>query len=188
MPAVTANEVGYGAGTADTPERANVVQVVVGHRSDAPNDHGTPVALLEANVDDVTGEVLAHTVSSLIAAGAHDAWTTPIMMKKGRPAHSIGVLCDPSVIDMMRELILRETGSLGVRMTMTRRWPQRRTETTVDIDGHTIGVKIAEHRIKIEFDDAVAAAAALDVPVRTVLDRATALVAETGDAPNRTVP
>ena len=110
------------------------------------------------------------------------------MMKKGRPAHSIGVLCDPSVIDMMRELILRETGSLGVRMTMTRRWPQRRTETTVDIDGHTIGVKIAEHRIKIEFDDAVAAAAALDVPVRTVLDRATALVAETGDAPNRTVP
>ena len=188
MPSMTTDAVGYGAGTADTPERANVVQVVLGNRSETGDDDATPVALLEANVDDVTGEVLAHTISTLLAAGAHDAWITPIVMKKGRPAHTVGVLCDPSTVAATRELLLRETGSLGVRMSMMRRWPQRRTETTVDVDGHAIRVKIAEHRTKIEFDDAAAAAAALDVPVRDVLDRATRLADETGHAPNRTTP
>ena len=188
MPSMTTDAVGYGAGTADSPERANVVQVVLGNRSETGDDDATPVALLEANVDDVTGEVLAHTISTLLAAGAHDAWITPIVMKKGRPAHTVGVLCDPSTVAATRELLLRETGSLGVRMSMMRRWPQRRTETTVDVDGHTIRAKIADHRTKIEFDDAAAAAAALDVPLREVLDRATRLADETGHAPNRTTP
>ena len=58
---------------------------------------GQPVRLLEANVDDVTGEVLAHTVAALLAAGAHDAWITPIVMKKGRPAHTVHALCDPAL-------------------------------------------------------------------------------------------
>ena len=160
------------------PERANVVQVVVGHLAAAPGDDGTPVALLEANVDDVTGEVLAHTVSMLLAAGAHDAWITAIVMKKGRPAHTVSVLCDPSAIESMRSVLLRETGTLGVRMSMMRRWPQRRTETTVDVDGHPIRVKLAEHRVKVEFDDAATAADALGVPVRIVIERAARLGGE----------
>ena len=65
---------------------------------DGADDEGTPVALLEANVDDVTGEVLAHTIARLLAAGAHDAWVTPIVMKKGRPAHTVSVLCDPASV------------------------------------------------------------------------------------------
>ena len=186
MPTMTAAAVGYGAGTADTAERANVVQVVVGHRTDIDalrDDDGTLVAMLEANVDDVTGEVLAHAVSRLLDAGAHDAWITPIVMKKGRPAHTVSVLCDPSAVAAFRKVLLHETGTLGVRMSTMRRWPQRRTETTVDVDGHAIRVKIADHRVKVEFDDAAAAAAALGLPVREVLDRAAALVVETGDAP-----
>ena len=179
MPAMTTTHVGYGAGTADTAERANVVQVVVGHLDERTADDGTPVTLLEANVDDVTGEVLAHTVSMLLAAGAHDAWLTPIVMKKGRPAHTVSVLCDPSAIARMRECLLHETGSLGVRMSSMRRWPQRRAETTVDVDGHAIRVKLAEHRVKVEFDDAAAAAAALGVPARVILERAAGLVEET---------
>jgi uncharacterized protein (DUF111 family) len=140
------------------------------------------VALLEANVDDVTGEVLAHAVSALLAAGAHDAWLTPIVMKKGRPAHTVSVLCDPSGIAAMREILVRETGTLGVRMSSLRRWPQQRVETTVELEGHPIRVKLAEHRIKVEFDDAATAAAAIGVPVRVVLDRAARLVAETTTA------
>ena len=178
MPSISADSVGYGAGTADTPERANVVQVVVGQSGDHRDD-GAPVALLEANVDDVTGEVLAHTVSMLLAAGAHDAWLTPIVMKKGRPAHTVSVLCDPSGITTMRAILVRETGTLGVRMSSLQRWPQRRVEITVDVDGHPIRAKLAEHRIKIEFDDAAAAAAATGVPVRVVLERAAHLGAET---------
>jgi uncharacterized protein (TIGR00299 family) protein len=181
MPSISSHSVGYGAGTADTPERANVVQVVIGQAGDR-HDDGTPVALLEANVDDVTGEVLAHTVSTLLAAGAHDAWLTPIVMKKGRPAHTVSVLCDPSGITTMRAILVRETGTLGVRMSSLQRWPQQRVETTVEVDGYSIRAKLAEHRIKIEFDDAAAAAAAIGVPVRVVLERAARRIAETTTA------
>ena len=181
MPSISSHSVGYGAGTADTLERANVVQVVIG-RAGGRHDDGTPVALLEANVDDVTGEVLAHTVSTLLAAGAHDAWLTPIVMKKGRPAHTVSVLCDPSGITTMRGILVRETGTLGVRMSSLQRWPQQRFETTVEIDGYSIRAKLAEHRIKIEFDDAAAAAAAIGVPVRVVLERAARRIAETTTA------
>lgn len=188
MPTMTPTGVGYGAGTADTPERANVVQVVVGHRVVGAGDDGTPVTLMEANVDDVTGEVLAHAVSTLLAAGAHDAWITPIVMKKGRAAHTLSVLCDPSATAAMRQVLLDETGTLGVRSSSMRRWPQRRTETTVEVDGHRIGVKRADHRVKVEFDDAAAAAAALGVPVRAVLDRAAGLADEIGDDPTAPAP
>ena len=191
MPTMTASSVGYGAGTADTPGRANVVQVVVGHRShvgDPVDDEGTSVALLEANVDDVTGEVLAHTMSVLLAAGAHDAWVTPIVMKKGRPAHTVSVLCDPSSVGAMRALLVSETGTLGVRMSAMRRWPQRRIESTVDVDGHMVRVKLADHRVKVEFDDAAVAAAALGVPVRTVLERAAVLGLEIHDGQIASAP
>ncbi|HSP29914.1 MAG TPA: nickel pincer cofactor biosynthesis protein LarC [Ilumatobacteraceae bacterium] len=179
MPPMTTAHVGYGAGTADTAERANVVQVVVGHTAERGDDDGTPVTLLETNVDDVTGEVLAHTVSMLLSAGAHDAWVTPIVMKKGRPAHTVSALCDPSAIVGVREILLQETGTLGVRMSAMRRWPQRRDEVSVDVDGHLIRVKLAEHRTKVEFDDAATAAASLAVPVRMILERAARLADET---------
>ena len=188
MPSMTTMAVGYGAGTADTPERANVVQVVLGQTNAATGDDGTPVALLEANVDDVTGEVLAHTVSTLLTAGAHDAWITPIVMKKGRPAHTVSVLCDPSAIEPMRSVLLQETGTLGVRMTSLRRWPQRRDETTVEFDGHPIRVKVAEHRVKVEFDDAAVAAAELGLPVRVVLERAARLAEQTHATPTSSTP
>jgi len=78
----------------------------------------------------------------------------------------------------MRLLLVRETGTLGARMTMVRRWPQQRSVTTVDVDGWTIRLKVADHRVKVEFDDAAAAAAALDVPVRLVIERALRLADE----------
>ena len=187
--AIFATAIGYGAGTADTPGRPNVVQAVVGTTADSENDDdGSPVALLEVNVDDVTPEVLAHCVSQLLARGAHDAWITPIVMKKGRAAHTVSVLCDPASVPAVRDVLVRETGSLGVRMSTMQRWPQQRREITVDVSGHAVRAKVAEHRIKIEFDDAAAAAAALGLTVRDVLDRATALVRQTGAAPGDTHP
>jgi pyridinium-3,5-bisthiocarboxylic acid mononucleotide nickel chelatase len=172
MPPATITAVGYGAGTVDVADRANVVQVIVGDASTEHTSDGTPVTLLEANVDDVTAEELAHAISMLIAAGAHDAWLTPIVMKKGRPAHTIGVLCDPSSTQRLHTMIVELTGTFGVRAAALRRWPQRRTMSTVDIDGHTIGIKTSEHRVKAEFDDAAKAAQALGHPVRDVIARA----------------
>ena len=171
-PPMVIDAVGYGAGTADTPGRANVVQVVVGEAVDALESTGTPVILLEANLDDVTGEVLAAAVSTLLAAGAHDAWITPIVMKKGRPAHTVSVLCDPTDSSRLRGLLVEHTGTLGVRASTIDRWPQRRTAATVDVDGHPIAVKVTDHRIKVEFDDAAHAATALGRPVAEIISRA----------------
>lgn len=170
-PAITTTAVGYGAGTADPSERANVVQVVIGEGAADVDDAGAAVTLLECNVDDVTGEVLAHTIAVLIDAGAHDAWATPIVMKKGRPAHTVSALCDPAGADALRAALVRETGTLGVRASRLQRWPQRRDMSTVVIDGHAIGVKLTAGRVKVEFDDAARAAAALGVPVRTIIER-----------------
>jgi hypothetical protein len=177
MPAFNVSSVGYGAGSADIAGRPNVVQVVIGEAaaSNLVPEPGQLVRLLETNIDDATGEVIAHTIAELIAAGAHDAWATPIVMKKGRPAHTVHVLCDPSAAPLIGALLLRETGSLGLRGMELRRWPQQRSLRTVIIDGHTINTKVALGRVKVEYDDAAAAAAALGRPLRDVLAEAAAL-------------
>ena len=141
----------------------------------APNntpDPGQPAQLLEVNVDDVTGEVLAHTIVALLSAGAYDAWASPIVMKKGRPAHTVHALCDPVHAAAVGAVLLRETGSLGMRGSLVQRWPQLRTETVVYVHGHPIRVKVAAGRAKPEHDDAAAAAVALGLPLRDVLAQA----------------
>jgi uncharacterized protein (TIGR00299 family) protein len=174
MPAMTVESVGYGAGARDIDGRPNVVQVVVGTSAEATTatEPGQPVRLLEANVDDVTAEVLAHTVSALLAAGAHDAWITPIVMKKGRPAHTIHVLCDPATAGRLSEIVVAETGTLGLRGSTLERWPQGRTDDVVVVDGQRVRVKRGRGRVKVEHDDAASAATALGLPLRDVLRRA----------------
>jgi uncharacterized protein (TIGR00299 family) protein len=175
LPAMNVTAVGYGAGTREIEGRPNVVQVVLGETAGAPDDGpGQPVELLECNVDDVTGEVIAHTIAALLRVGAHDAWATPIVMKKGRPAHTVHALADPAAAAAVRATMLAETGSLGVRGTSLTRWPQRRDDSTVEVGGHQIRVKVSGQRVKVEHDDAVAAAEALGLPLRIVLERAAA--------------
>ncbi len=169
LPGGSVTRVGYGAGTADPPERANLVQVVL---LDTDSGAEQIVVRLDANVDDVTGEVLAHTIATLMDAGALDAWVTPIVMKKGRPAHIVSVLCEPAQRDALRALLAAETGTLGVRSSNQQRWPEPRATASVTVDGHTIGVKVSAHRTKVEFDDAARAATALGLPVRVVIERA----------------
>jgi pyridinium-3,5-bisthiocarboxylic acid mononucleotide nickel chelatase len=163
------NAVGYGAGGRTMAERPNVVQVVVGTASPTTAAEGTPAVELAANVDDVIPEVLAHTITALLAAGAHDAWITPIVMKKGRPAHTVHALCDVAHAADLRQVLLDETGTLGVRATMAQRWPQARTADVVHVEGHAIRVKRSDRRTKIEHDDAVTAATALGWPLRDVM-------------------
>jgi len=169
MPAMNTRSVGFGAGTADTPNRPNVVQVVVGDLTSQPTTDGEVAVELAVNVDDVTGEVLADAIEQLLAAGAFDAWITPIIMKKGRPAFTVRALCDPARLEIVRSMMVSHTGSLGIRATEVRRWPQQRAEQFVVVDGHSIRVKVAAHRVKVEFDDAQAAARALGVPVRDII-------------------
>jgi pyridinium-3,5-bisthiocarboxylic acid mononucleotide nickel chelatase len=173
IPAMTVEHIGYGAGGRTMAERPNLVQVIIGQQTPASNA-GVPAVELAANVDDVTGEVLAYAITSLLDAGAHDAWATPIVMKKGRPAHTLHALCDPAKAAKIREVLIRESGTLGVRATTTARWPQAREEGTVTIDGHVIRIKRSANRVKVEQDDALATAAATGRSLRDVLSEAEA--------------
>ena len=183
MPAMTVRASGFGAGTRDLDGLPNVVQVVVGeaagdptHAGDATHatggPHGQPVFLLEANVDDVTGEVLADTIGSLLAAGAYDAWVTPVVGKKGRPGSVVSALIDPVLANQVRDLMMAETGTLGVRGQQLTRWAARRQVSEVDVAGYPIRIKTSAMRVKAEHDDAARAARLLGLPVREIIRRA----------------
>ncbi len=171
IPAMTIEATGFGAGGRDLEARPNLTQVVVGTLADSLPS-GQPVTLLEVNVDDATGETLAHAVAMLLDVGAHDAWITPILMKKGRPAHTVSALCDPTLAAQVAATLRAETGSLGVRGQTFERWPSPRREDEVEVDGAIIRVKVSPGRVKIEHDDAVRAAQRLHLPLREVISRA----------------
>jgi uncharacterized protein (DUF111 family) len=189
---------GFGAGARELDGRPNVVQVVVGAgMADAAGASGVsgaagtfgrapghPVVLLETNLDDATGEVLSHTIGALLAAGAHDAWVTPIVMKKGRPAHTVSALADLALAEQVAGVMAGETGTLGLRGATMERWPATRTVTTVDVGGLPVRIKVSPGRVKVEHDDAARVARATGLPLREVLSLAeSAATGEGGDAP-----
>lgn len=176
LPPMTVRASGFGAGTRELPNRPNLTQVVLGDpvATTTSTDAGQPVVLLEANVDDATGEVLAHAIGALLAAGAHDAWVTPIVMKKGRPAHTVHALADPALVAQVLAVLTAETGTLGVRGHRIERWPAPRHHERVVVDDLSIRVKVSPGRAKAEFDDAAAVAERTGRPVRDVLAEAEA--------------
>ena len=169
MPPMTVGAVGYGAGSRDLAELPNCVQVLLGTPREEDAGPGQHVVLLEANLDDATGEVLAHAVGSLLDAGAHDAWVTPVVMKKGRPGHVLSALADPALAHQVRQVMRAETGTLGVRASRLERWPAAREQAEVEVDGHRVRVKLSAGRVKVEQADAARAAAATGRPLREVM-------------------
>ncbi len=173
LPPMSIEASGFGAGTAQLDDRPNLTQVVLGTAVDELVP-GQPVQLFEVNVDDATGETLAHTLSALLHAGAHDAWITPILMKKGRPGHMVSALADEAVAVQVSAALVRETGSLGVRGQTLERWPAARSFDEVEVDGLPVRVKVSAGRVKVEHDDAARAAKRLGLPLREVVARAEA--------------
>lgn len=171
MPAMVIQASGFGAGARELDDRPNVTQVILGLQS-ADLRPGQPVTLLEANIDDATGETLAHTVAALLHAGAHDAWVTPILMGKGRPAHTISVLVDGALAGQVADVLVRETGTMGIRGQTLERWPSSRHIDEVDVDGRRVRVEVSAGRVKVEHDDAARAARHIGIPVREVISLA----------------
>lgn len=156
---------GYGAGTRSLPDRPNIAAVHIG---DTARTGHRELLMLETNLDDVTGELLGHTIAELLSAGALDAWVTPATMKKGRPAHVLHVLAEPAQAARLTDRILAETGSLGLRQYPVRRTELPREFETVDVLGIPVRRKRGPHGFKAEHDDVVAAARQLGLTVRTV--------------------
>ena len=181
LPDMTITASGYGAGTRDLSDRANVTQVIIGTATPTGATSDEPmetVIELATNLDDITGEQLGHAITELMEAGALDAWVTPILMKKGRPAHTLSVLVAPVQAPELAGLVMSVTGSLGVRTRQLDRLVAQRHTVTVSVDGHDIAVKVSDVRVKAEFDHVVVAARALGLSVQEVAARAETLARE----------
>ncbi|HEY3955115.1 MAG TPA: nickel pincer cofactor biosynthesis protein LarC [Streptosporangiaceae bacterium] len=194
LPAMSVRTVGVGAGTRDVPGHPNVVRVVLGDRTDRPAEPGDPVVMsvLETNVDDLDPRVWPTVLASLLDAGAADAWLVPIVMKKGRPAHTLAVLTPVSRRDVLRQLIFELTSTIGVREVAVTRSALDRFWVPLPVAGGRVRIKVAHRGGEVlhatpEFDDAAEVAAERSVPVRRVLEEAVAAAEREGFVPGRRV-
>jgi hypothetical protein len=173
----------FGAGTRELADRPNAVRLLIGEPTDGASAHEQRV--LEANVDDMDPRLWPHVLATLLDAGAADAWLVPIMMKKGRPAHTLCVLVDASLAGQMRNVLFAETTTIGVRESRVTKHALARHEHTVVVDGHDVRVKVATRdgvplNAQPEYDDVAAAAAATGRPIKDVLAAAIAAARELG--------
>lgn len=203
LPPLEVGAVGVGAGGRDTPGRANVVRAVIGAPAERPADVAADVGavdgtqdllVLEANVDDLDPRVWPEVLASLLSAGAADAWLTPILMKKGRPAHTLSVLCRPVDRRRMCDLVLSATSTFGVREHPVSRLALQRDWRSVTVHGHPVRVKVsltADGTVRHatpEFEDAAAVAREIGLPVRQVLDDVAAEARSAGIAVGSRLP
>ncbi|HEV3503700.1 MAG TPA: LarC family nickel insertion protein, partial [Actinomycetes bacterium] len=139
LPPMRVAATGYGAGTRQHDELPNLLRVLLGERTedDSAGDGGL---VLEANLDDMTPELAPWVLERLFEAGAADVWFTPIHMKKGRPGITLSVLCSPGTDAAVRELLWRETSTLGVRGLPVRKWMLERRVITVPVPGGKVRV------------------------------------------------
>jgi uncharacterized protein (TIGR00299 family) protein len=137
---------GIGAGARDLAEQPNVLRLFLGDTAEsaAPGGVGRrPLMVLETAIDDAPPQHLAPVLPKLIAAGARDAFLTPIVMKKGRPALLLTCLCDPGGEDRLARLIFAETPTLGIRLRREERWELSRRAVEVDTAHGAVAAKVA---------------------------------------------
>ena len=181
LPELVLDRVGVGAGRRDPGSVANVVRVVLGRTSPSA-DRARRLLMLEANVDDLEPELVPDAIDALLAAGALDAWSAPIVMKRGRPAVAISALCERDTLDDVRRAFFEETTTLGVRVHEVSRpeLDRRIVEIELAEGGPRIRVKLGvldgkTLNAKPEHADVVEAARKLGRPVRSVHAQASAL-------------
>jgi uncharacterized protein (TIGR00299 family) protein len=170
LPDLTLAAVGVAGGrrVTDTP---NICRVLIGE--DVSGASLETCVLLETNIDDQTPEGIGHAIEKLIGTGALDAWVTPIVMKRSRPAFLLSVLAAHSDEGRITETIFRETTTLGIRRRDTARWVLDREVVTVEVSGIPIRVKVGRLGSEVvnvapEFSDCEAAAEAGGTPTKDV--------------------
>ena len=153
-PLMKVDSVGYGAGQKNFEDFSNVLKLVRGEKSILESDS---VSILETNVDDVSGEVLAHVIEKVMISGAKDISVFPTLTKKGRPSHMISVICSQKDVDKLVDVLISETGTLGVRIRTSERFivPRKIMPIKVKIQNKnfTVRCKTAGKSFKIEYED-----------------------------------
>lgn len=172
MPAMRLGGIGYGAGSRELEAVPNVVRVMLGEPLASATEEGR-VSLVETNLDDVIPELVPDAADACFAAGALDVWSAPAHMKKGRPGTVLSALVRPVGERAVAEAMMRETGSLGVRVAELRRHELERGWRTVEVEGRSVRVKVGrlggvETSMAPEHEDCVAVAEATGASVRSV--------------------
>jgi uncharacterized protein (DUF111 family) len=174
---MTLRAIGYGFGTKEfawpNALRVWLGEKLAGHHSEEIDQ----VTLLACNLDDVTGEVLGHTMERLLGAGALDVWFTPIQMKKNRPGTQVSVLCQLEEASALANLLLRETPTLGIRHQTVTRWKAARALEPVETPWGSIQMKVKvldgeAVAASPEYDDCARLADAHGISVREVMEAA----------------
>ena len=178
LPPMRIESIGYGAGThrLDFP---NLLRILVGAAESAtePRANASEQLVLETNVDDLNPELYEYVLERVFAAGAQDAWLVPIVMKKGRPAVTIRVLCAPDREAEMRQIMFRETGTLGIRSASVSKTTLDRDTLKVETTHGAVAVKIGVldgHVVTVapEYEDCVRIAREAGVPAKDVFEQA----------------
>jgi uncharacterized protein (TIGR00299 family) protein len=177
MPSVAIKAVGYGAGTKDFRDRANVLRVTIGERSESTE--AQTVVLIEANIDDASPQLLGYTMDQLFAAGALDVTLTPLLMKKNRAGHMLTIVASPEDREALAGIVFRETTTLGVRMTTAERRTLAREFVEVETAFGKVRMKVSPNGFAPEFDDCQAIAREKGVPLKDVLAAANAAYLKT---------
>jgi uncharacterized protein (TIGR00299 family) protein len=174
FPALTPERIGYGVGTARWPDRPNVLRMTLGQEL-----AGGALHVLEANLDDCPGQLVARAIEAALAAGALDAWAAPLTMKKGRPGLLLGALATADRRDAVAKVLLDETTTLGVRFHAVDRIELDRELVPVATPYGEVRVKVARRGEATvgahpEYEDCLARAREHGVPVKEVLAAAAA--------------
>lgn len=172
MPEINVDVIGYGAGTRDLPDRANVLRVFLGTATSVLPAL-EPISVLETTIDDMNPELTAMLAPVLLQAGARDVFVAPVMGKKGRMGQHLTVLADPEKAAALARVIFENSVSLGVRVREERRWALKRETRQVDTPWGRVRVKIGilggtETTTSPEFEDCRALAEAHAKPVRVI--------------------
>ena len=180
LPAFLPRRVGYGLGTRTWPDRPNVLRLTLGELAEEERPTGGDALwVLETNLDDCSGQLVARAIEAALEAGALDAWAAPLTMKKGRPGVLLGVLCQEARREAVTAVVLAETTTLGVRRHRVEREALERRIETVATPYGAVRVKVAlrgesEVGAHPEYDDCLARAREKGVPVREVMAAAVA--------------
>ncbi len=179
QPAMTVREIGVGAGGRDPDGHANVLRLLVGEAAEPQHGIDAPL-LIETNVDDLDPRLWPNVIASLLATGASDAWLSPIVMKKGRPAYTLHALVTSNLAAAVRSEIFRQTSTIGVREIPIGKHALDREMHAVTVDGHAVHVKLALQdgvvvNAQPEYEDLAAVAAVTGRPIKDVLAEAVAL-------------
>jgi uncharacterized protein (TIGR00299 family) protein len=176
-PPMTVEAIGYGAGTNDWDYRPNIVRVITGARDEIAEER--QISLLEANVDDLSPQLIADAVQALRRAGALDVWTTPVHMKKDRAGVVLAALCEPSSEAALAHVFFETTTTFGVRMNTIRRLELDRTVRRLPLADSSVRVKVGTLNGRVmsatpEHDDVAELARRSNRPVRMLYDEAIA--------------